>query len=389
MTRLRRFYGKIRAQNLHSHFAVELLLLLIVGITVGANLLLRTNSARASYENQSLFFSFLKTHPQWNEKLADAWGRVNVRFSHAHAVAGDQILLAAASTISKDDILENEGSDPLPNLSGSALLKPNPASTLAEGNQDSEIYQVRGGDTVARIAAAYGVSVDTVIWENNLSTTGTIRPGQELRILPTNGVSHTVLSGETISGIAKKYGVDAEAILEYNYIEIEENIFPGEVIIIPDGAKIAPPTPQRKQYLADLQKEDFQKVDVPADYQGTSSGLAWPMPAAKKLSQSYSSRHRAIDVPCRDCEVVAAGDGIVQLAGWQTGYGNTIVINHGNGISSRYGHGKSLSVKAGDSVTQGQAIMISGSTGRSTGPHLHFEIKINGQLVDPLKYVPR
>ena len=352
-------------------------------------MLLRGNSGKATLENQSLFFSFLKNNPSWNERLVDAWGRINVKLGRAPAVAGDQILLAAASTINKGDVVEETDLDPLPNLSGSVLLKPNPAGSGIEGGRDAEVYVVQPGDTVGRIALSRGVSENTIIWENNLPASGLIRTGQELRILPVSGVSHTVKDGETISGIAKKYGVGSEDILEYNNIEIEEHIFPGEVIIIPDGVKIAPPSPQRAQYLADLQKEDYQKVDVPANYQGSSSGLIWPMPAAKKLSQSYSSRHRAIDVPCRDCEVTAAGDGIVQLAGWQTGYGNTIVINHGNGITTRYGHGKSLLVKAGDSVTQGQAIMISGSTGRSTGPHLHFEVKINGDHVDPLKYVPR
>ena len=389
MTRLRRIYRTIKAKNFHSHFAVELFLLLIVTFTVGANLLLRGNSGKATLENQSLFFSFLKNNPSWNERLVDAWGRINVKLGRAPAVAGDQILLAAASTINKGDVVEETDLDPLPNLSGSVLLKPNPAGSGIEGGRDAEVYVVQPGDTVGRIALSRGVSENTIIWENNLPASGLIRTGQELRILPVSGVSHTVKDGETISGIGKKYGVGSEDILEYNNIEIEEHIFPGEVIIIPDGVKIAPPSPQRAQYLADLQKEDYQKVDVPANYQGSSSGLIWPMPAAKKLSQSYSSRHRAIDVPCRDCEVTAAGDGIVQLAGWQTGYGNTVVINHGNGITTRYGHGKSLLVKAGDSVTQGQAIMISGSTGRSTGPHLHFEVKINGDHVDPLKYVPR
>src|SRR3989338_1659072 len=127
MTRLRRIYRTIKAKNFHSHFAVELFLLLIVTFTVGANLLLRGDSGKATLENQSLFFAFLKSNPAWNEKLVDAWGRINVKLGRTPAVAGDQILLAAASTINKEDVVDGADADPLPNLSGSALLKPNPA----------------------------------------------------------------------------------------------------------------------------------------------------------------------------------------------------------------------------------------------------------------------
>ena len=87
--------------------------------------------------------------------------------------------------------------------------------------------------------------------------------------------------------------------------------------------------------------------------------------------------------------MVAADDGIVELAGWQKSYGYTIVINHGSGRKTRYGHASNLLVSAGDQVVKGQIIMISGSTGRSTGPHLHFELLINGVRVNPLKYVTK
>ncbi len=386
MEKIREFLKHQKLNNC-SHFAVEILLLVILAFTVGVNLFLKTNLSQAKISDGSMFFAYLKNNPHLNDKLLEAYESVNLELSQNHNLV-KQVL--AASTKAKDMGLEHTAQIPLPTLSGSTLLKPNPASSAGLlPKQDIQVYQVRGGDTVARIATAYGVSVNTILWENNLTSSGAIRPGQELKILPTSGVKHTVKEGETISSIAKKYGVDAEDILEYNEIEIEEHIVPSEEIIIPNGVKKTPPTPARQKYLADLQKEDYKKIEVPADYQGTGHELIWPEPAGSRISQYFSSRHRAIDIPCRNCQIVAAADGIVELSGWQKGYGNTIVINHGNGIKTRYGHASALIVNAGDTVAQGQAIMISGSTGRSTGPHLHFEVKINGQLVNPLSLVSR
>lgn len=374
-----------------SHFSVELLVLVILMLAVGTNLALRTNSRPAVRHNQSLFFIYLKNNPNLNEKLVEFYESVNLQLTHnpnlpANLETPRQIL--AASSVSKEGG-KISAVAALPSMSGQALLKPNPGSSSAlPQKRDVEVYKVRGGDTVARIASAYGVSVNTILNENNLTTAALIKPDQELRILPVTGVRHLVKDGETISAIAKKYGLasedDIENILEYNEIEIEDFIQAGDEIIIPNGEKKVAPSPQRRQYLADLRREDLKQVFVPATYQGGRLGLIWPLPAARRLSQRFWSRHRGIDVPCRDCPVIASDDGIVELSGWQRGYGYTIVINHGGGIRTRYGHAKQLLVSAGDSVARGQSIMISGSTGRSTGPHLHFEIIKNGVHINPL-----
>jgi murein DD-endopeptidase MepM/ murein hydrolase activator NlpD len=384
VTTLKKFVKFVKINNYHSHFAVELLLLLITVIIVGANLFLKTDASARDKTQGSLLFSYLKENPNYNEPLLDVYGTINVKVTKTGLLAQRQVL--AASTKNKTET--EEPPVVLPTLAGTALLKPNPSSSgSALSKKDVEVYQVRGGDTVSRIALSYGVSVDTILWENNLTSTGNIKPGQELKILPTSGVRHVVKDGETISGIAQKYGVHSEDILEYNQIEIEAHIFPGEEIIIPGGTKKAPPTPARQQYLAELQRQDVQRADVPADFQGAGQDLVWPVPGTGRISQYYWSRHRALDIPCRDCQIVSSADGIVELSGWQGGYGNTIVVNHGGGLKTRYAHGSANLVSAGDTVQQGQAIMISGSTGRSTGPHLHFEITQNGVLLNPLPLV--
>lgn len=380
------------SNGVYTHFAVELFLLLIVGFTAGTNLYLRTNSGRPSAATQSLFFVYLKQHPKLNPKLVNAYEDINLKLSmklNPGALPNIQQVLGASTAVAAEDKHKaDNAAAPLPSLSGSTLLKPNPSNSNFPANHDTEVYKVKPGDTVSRIALAYGVSIDTILWENNLAASTVLKPDQELKILPVSGVEHTVKPGETVFSIAKKYGVDPIDILDYNNIEIADYIQPGDTLIIPNGVKQTPPSPARKQYLADLQREDYKKVNVPDNYVGSNSGLIWPMPAAHRLSQGYWSGHRGIDIPCRDCSIVAAADGIVEISGWQGGYGNTIVINHGGGIKTRYAHGKELLVTAGQSVTQGQAIMISGSTGRSTGPHLHFEVKKNNQYVSPLNVVP-
>lgn len=370
-------------RKIRSYFAIELLLFLVLLAAVITNLELRLTHRRQTL-NRSLFFIALKNHPQLNRELLDTYESLNLEVVQETNLE-KQIL--AASAKGKDQVVSP--ATPLPTLSGSALLKPNPAtSSTLSPKRDIEVYTVRGGDTVGRIAAAYGISVETILSENNLTVTSYIQPGQELKILPTSGVKHVVMEGETISAIAKKYQVEEEDILEYNEIEIEDFILPGEELIIPGGTKKVP-TRERRQYLADLQREDYKKIEVPQDYQGDGSELIWPMPSAYRLSQGFKRRHPGVDVPCRDCEIVSADDGIVELAGWQRGYGNTIVINHGSGVKTRYAHGKALHASVGDQVSQGQLIMTSGSTGRSTGPHLHFEVIQGGQFVNPLAVVPR
>ena len=387
MAKLSQFHKRKSFIYLCSHFGTEFLLFLILASAVATNLLLRTNSTRAQTLNRSLFFVYLKNHPERNRHLVDAYESIKQtpdKINLASLPLGQKEVLAAPPATNSASV----SSGPLPTLAGSALLKPNPStSSNVLPKRDIEVYEVRGGDTVARIAAAYGVSPETILSENDLGSSALIRPGQELKILPTTGVTHIIAKGETLGEIAVKYGVDLETILEYNDIEIPEHILPGEEIIIPNGVKSIPPTQQRQDYLASLNKNDYEKIEVPADYQGGGSDLIWPMPAARRLSQRFWSRHRGIDIPCRDCAMNAAASGIVELAGWQTGYGITIVINHGNGLKTRYAHGSKLLVAAGQAVNQGEQIMVSGSTGRSSGPHLHFEIIKNGVLIDPLTLV--
>jgi len=256
-------------------------------------------------------------------------------------------------------------------------------------------HVVQQGDTVSAIAKKYGISVNTVLWANNLTARSVLRLGQELTVLPVSGVLHEVKRGETLGAIAKKYGSDVDKILAANLVKSASQIQIGERLVIPDGRPpvVAAPAPRPSApapapaRLGDVRDVFRPPEEAPPSRTFDGVELVWPTDQ-KRINQYYSWKHTGVDINGNlKNATYAIDDGIVTFSGWNAGgYGNMILIDHGNGMISRYAHHSKLYVKAGDQVTKGQTIGMVGSTGRSTGPHLHFEIYINGKRVNPLEY---
>lgn len=251
-------------------------------------------------------------------------------------------------------------------------------------------YAVEPGDTISGIAERFGISVNTVLWANGLSARSLIRVGQELTILPVTGVTHTVKKGETLGAIAKKYGTDVDKILAANRVSSPEQIQIGEALVIPDGKPPAAPPPVRQvtpTRLGDVRDVFRPPAEAPPSRTYDGVELVWPT-NQKRINQYFKWRHQGLDINGTMQDATYAVDaGIVTFAGWnKSGYGNMILIDHGNGMVTRYAHHSKLYVKVGDQVSKGQSIGMVGSTGRSTGPHLHFEIYVNGKRVNPLEY---
>lgn len=249
-------------------------------------------------------------------------------------------------------------------------------------------YTVQAGDSFSSIADKFNISVNTILWQNNLSERSTIRPGDTLEILPTSGVLHKVKSGETLGSIAQKYGIDANVIVTYNNLVDAGTIKINQQLIIP-GARVSVPykVPATSVARGSTQVAPITKLFIPPKSQSSGSGLFWPA-GVKRISQYYSWRHKALDIAGpTGTAVYAADSGTVTYSGWTKGYGNNIIIDHGNGMKTRYGHASKLFVAKGDVVVKGQTIMAMGSTGWSTGPHVHFEVNVNGVLKNPLSYV--
>jgi murein DD-endopeptidase MepM/ murein hydrolase activator NlpD len=237
-------------------------------------------------------------------------------------------------------------------------------------------YTVKQGDTLQRIADQFGVSVDTIKWANDMKRDA-LSIDQSLKIPPVTGIVYKVREGDTIYTIAKKYRTEAQKIVNFPFNDFADtetfalNI--GQTLIIPDG--LQPEAAPATTYF------------VPTVFAGGSGQLMWPTGGA--VTQYPSWYHMALDIANPAAPGVAAADnGIVVLVKYLTyDYGQHVIIDHGNGTTTLYGHLQAIYVKPGDKVAKGQIIGKMGSTGRSTGTHLHFEVRKNGAIVNPQSYL--
>lgn len=289
---------------------------------------------------------------------------------------------AAAGGISEDDV-EFELAN---TLGGNALVAtgaPETAEASAAARRDRVVgYVVRDGDTPGSIAARFGISTNTVLWANGIRDGDLIRPGDILVVLPTSGTLHTVVAGDDVTHVAERYDAKAEDVIRENGLPADGAIRVGQKLVIPDGQILAPRRVAR--YRADGPGGEDGPAPRSAPVPGT--GLFWPI-TSRAISQYFGWRHPGIDVPNHSRSAVrAAQDGTVEFSGWLGGYGRLVVLNHGSGRRTYYAHLSATEVKSGARVSRGESVGRVGSTGRSTGPHLHFEVREGGRAVNPLRY---
>ncbi|MBO8125773.1 MAG: peptidoglycan DD-metalloendopeptidase family protein [Firmicutes bacterium] len=228
------------------------------------------------------------------------------------------------------------------------------------------VHRVAPGENLYSIAAKYGIDVNTILGANDLEDINTIRVGQELRILSQKGVMHRISRGENLWEIARKYKVSIDDIIAANGIEDPRRLAVGEELFVPGGTPVK---------------------DI--NYYRAKQGPQFIWPVKGRISSKYGMRwgrmHYGIDIAViTGTRVKAAESGWVKFAGYSSGYGYLVILGHKDGYETRYAHNSKLLVKTGQRVQQGQVIALSGNTGRSTGPHLHFEIRKNGRPLNPL-----
>ena len=225
------------------------------------------------------------------------------------------------------------------------------------GQERKEIteYSIQNGDTIESIAQNFNISLNTLLWANNLSKNSTIKEGQNLVILPVSGVIHIVKSGDTVGEISKIYKAKIEDIVADNNLSNELDIFVGDPLTIRDG--IMPPKPAPSVVQKQLVDSFFI---YPAEGRITQ-GLHW---------------YNAIDLAnkCGSPIYAAAGGAVERIRYRDYGGGNQIAILHSDGIVTYYGHLMSIFVKPGDQVSVGDRIALMGETGKATGCHLHFGV---------------
>ncbi|MFA6005795.1 MAG: M23 family metallopeptidase [Patescibacteria group bacterium] len=250
---------------------------------------------------------------------------------------------------------------------------------VSQKPRDSIVYyKIQSGDTLAGIAQKFDISVNTIKWANDLKSE-TINVNDTLKILPVSGIAHKVTSGDTIYSIAKKYNTDAQKVVNFPFNEFADldtfAITPGQILFVPDG------TPQQAQPLVQPSYAQYFAG------QGGTGSFIWP--TTGMITQYPIWYHMALDIANPSSPpVLAADSGTVSFAGcinW--GYGCHVIINHQSGYQSLYGHLSQVAVSDGQAVTKGQQIGNMGSTGRSTGTHLHFEIRQGGALLSPLSFL--
>ncbi|MCX6779662.1 MAG: M23 family metallopeptidase [Candidatus Magasanikbacteria bacterium] len=268
-------------------------------------------------------------------------------------------------------------------------------------------YIVAPGDTLKSVAIKFGVNVDTILWENNLTAKATLKLGQVLSIPPASGVMYTVKKGDTLGRIAGVYGAKSADIIAFNNLTSDgHDLHVGERIMIPGGTKqeIRSPVtlgskiasnnvaPKNSKYI--IQQEINGSVIAPPSSRQSpgAAGFVWPA-AVHTITQYFGWTHHALDIAGPfETPTYAAKAGVVEKSqcGWNSGYGCVVIIDHGNGIKTLYGHHAKLLVSVGDHVETGQTIGLMGNTGNVrgiTGIHVHFEVIVNGARVNPLGYV--
>ncbi|MFA5135026.1 MAG: peptidoglycan DD-metalloendopeptidase family protein [Patescibacteria group bacterium] len=353
--------------------------LVLVGIAVIANNIIVKETKAEEFAQTTILASLVTDYQDF-----DIVETALTETPRATSYFRDSGVLTLFDATTKESIVGGEGTDGImTSESSAALVRPGLAQTTLGNRPREEVvyYTVEGGDTVSTIAEKFNISSDTILWENKLGVRDVIKPGQTLTILPQSGVSHQVKSGDTVDTIAKKYKVDANDILEYNKLADASAIEADQVLLIPGGT-IDPPPPAVRSYAAAP-----YSGSVPASAAISGGSLQWPT-TSHKISQYYKWGHLAIDIAGDYTSPVYAADaGRVEAVGWGSGYGNRIIINHGNGIKTLYAHHSKMFVSVGDSVSRGQTIGMIGCTGWCTGPHVHFEVYVNGAKVNPLTYL--
>lgn len=287
----------------------------------------------------------------------------------------NEALDAAMSRFAMEEISGNVDEN------GNLILEDGSVLTAAEVGIGEKVtfkeYKVRPGDSISSISLKFGLSnISTLIAVNDISNVRVLRSGQKLKIPSVDGLLYKVNSGDSLNSLSVKYHVSVEEILDANDLD-SEVLSKGMELFIP-GAKMD--SISLKKAMGEL--------------------FVYPITASWRLTSRFGPRkdpfsgvpsnHTGIDMACpTGTPIRAALSGKVVYAGWSNIFGNYVIISHGNGYQTLYGHMSKISVKKGQMVDQSTRIGLVGSTGYSTGPHLHFTVYKNGNLVDPLSLLKR
>lgn len=250
-------------------------------------------------------------------------------------------------------------------------------------------YIVQEGDTVAKLARKFHIHPNTIIKNNDPQKLKSERliPGTRLTILPVDGITHPVQKGETLAELAQRYKQPMAEIIDINHLDDPHMLVENQPLIIPNASELrlrAQGSSHATSRAGKLHTNTKKQV-----YTRTSNRLSWP--SAGIVTSNFGWRwfrmHQGMDIAAPlGTPIRAAKEGRVVASGWMGGYGYAVDVDHGRGLVTRYAHCSELHVRVGEWVTRGQVLATVGSTGHSTGPHLHFEVHLDGEPVNPRHY---
>jgi murein DD-endopeptidase MepM/ murein hydrolase activator NlpD len=249
------------------------------------------------------------------------------------------------------------------------------------------VHTVQQGETLWDIAKMYGIDVETLINANTLRSAHQLQVGQKINVITVKGVLYTVRQGETLWDIAKRFNVDIDKIIVTNNITDPAKIQPKQMLVLP-GAKINRTT--QTTTTSTTKSTSTSSRTLVSSSGRLQKAFSWPVRGriSSRFGQRWGRMHEGLDIAvATGTPVRAVAAGKVTYAGWGGTYGYLVKIDHGQGVETRYAHNSRLLVKVGQTVSEGQVIARSGNTGRSTGPHVHFEIRYKGKAYNPLNYL--
>lgn len=341
------------------------------------------------------------------------WEKIYIRAAAAHGSRLEAVLSTATDSpaVEQGETQATVAAtvSPTETVTIASLGTPTPVPPAPIRREPFFTYTVQPGDTLASIASRHGVSLESLLWNNSelRDDPDYLSPGDELLITREDGFVYTLRLGDTLGDIAERYGITVESILKANDLSDPDMVPEGALVLLP-GATPPPPQPTPAPALASPSTpvataapaistplpETATPAPAPAAA-ATSSGSLFIWPATGSISDYFGAPrgagtyHMGLDIDSGTVPVRAAAAGRVVYVAYQSyGYGNHIIIDHGDGWETLYAHLSRVDVAIGQYVGQGEVIGVTGSTGYSTGVHLHFEIHRYGQYLDPLDYLP-
>jgi len=342
-------------------------------------------------------------------KTVISWSVTGLLVGVLLLVLFQQSIFAQANSTTKIEFTSTPLNITLPTLqavNASGVLavprNPNIDTKVPDGIRQAVVhYTVQEGDSIFSIAKQFNLKPESVLWANDDyfggNPTTALSIGVDLVIPPTDGILYTWKQGDTLTKIADQYYADTASIESWpsNHLEISNPVIaPGSLVMIPGGSSVIQSWIQVVAYTA--KSGVTQKVAGPGGCAAQDSGYTgstafiWPSANHYLSGFDFTSYHKGIDIAANTGDTVWASDsGTVVYAGWNsTGYGNMVMIDHNNGYATLYGHLSAIYVTCGQGILQGVPLGAAGATGNVTGPHLHFEVRLNGGFVNPWYVLP-